>query len=165
MPALEAGLKAPAVKLPTATGGMFDLAEALKRGPVVLAFYKGSCPVCQMTFPYLERVYRANPGSKVQLVAVSQDDKAATETFLKQFGVTFPVALEETSRYAVSNAYGLTNVPTIFLIAPDGTIETSSVGWAKQDVEELNSKMAQASGKPPQAVFKPGEDVPAFKAG
>ena len=163
MPALEAGVKAPEVKLPLVAGGTFDLAEALKRGPVALAFFKVSCPVCQMTFPYLERLHQANKASKLQIVGVSQDSKADTQAFMKQFGVTFPVALEETSKYAVSNAYGLTNVPTMFLIQPDGTIQMSSVGWYKQDIESLNKKMAD--GHPPAAVFKPGEEVAEFKAG
>ena len=163
MPALEAGVKAPEVKLPLVAGGTFDLAEALKRGPVALAFFKVSCPVCQMTFPYLERLHQANGGSKLQIVGVSQDSKADTQAFMKQFGVTFPVALEDTSNWAVSNAYGLTNVPTMFLIQPDGRIELSSVGWYKQDVETVNKKMAD--GHPAAVVFKPGEQVPDFKAG
>jgi len=165
MPALEAGAKAPAVKLPTVSGGTFELAEALKRGPVALAFFKVSCPVCQMTFPYLERLYRANAASNLQIVGVSQDSKRDTESFMKEYGITFPMALEETNRFAVSNAYGMTSVPTVFVIAPNGVIETSSVGWSKQDIEALNQKMAQSANKPPQAVFKPGEDVPEFKAG
>jgi peroxiredoxin len=165
MPALEAGTKAPPVKLPTVSGGTFDLAEALKQGPVALAFFKSSCPVCQMTLPYLERLHRANAGSKLQLVAVSQDSKRDTESFMKQYGLTLPMALEETNSFAVSNAYGLTNVPSVFVVAPSGEIETSSVGWYKQDIEALNQKMAQAAGKPPQPVFKPGENVPEFKAG
>lgn len=180
MPALEAGAKAPPVKLPTVSSGTFDLAEALKRGPVALAFFKVSCPVCQLAFPYLERLHRANvdhtsPDSKLQLVGVSQDSKRDTESFMKEYGITFPIALEETSKYAVSNAYGLTNVPTVFVIAPqviapqviapDGMVEMSSVGWYKQDIEALNNRMAQTAGKPPRPVFKPGEDVPEFKAG
>ena len=166
MPTLEAGTKAPAVKLPTMTGDTFDLAEALKRGPVALAFFKVSCPVCQFTFPYLERLHRANAGGKLQMVGVSQDSKGDTASFMKEYGITFPVALDDTSRYPVSNAYGLTNVPTIFLISQDGgTIELASVGWYKKDVEDLNAKMAALVGKPPQPVFRPGEDVPEFKAG
>src|SRR4051812_3788885 len=165
MPTLEAGTKAPAVNLPTMSGETFDLAAALARGPVALAFFKISCPVCQMTFPYLERLYRANAGGKLQLVGVSQDSKADTAGFMKQYGVTFPVALDDKSSFPASNAYGLTNVPTVFLISQQGAIEVSSVGWYKQDIEDLNSKMAALAGKPAQPVFRPGEDVPEFKAG
>jgi peroxiredoxin len=165
MPALESGTKAPAVKLPLVSAGTFDLAEALKRGPVALAFFKISCPVCQMTLPYLERLHQAYPGSKLQVVGVSQDSKGDTQSFMKEFGVTFPIALDDTSKYPVSNAFGLTNVPTIFLITPDGKIQMSGVGWAKNDIETLNTKMAQADGKQALPPFKPGEQVQDFRAG
>ena len=52
---------------------------------------------------------------------------------IKEFGITFPILLDEREAYPVSNAYGLTNVPTIFWIAQDGEIEVSSVGWIKAD--------------------------------
>ncbi len=58
---------------------------------------------------------------------------------------SFPVLLDDTHSYPVSNAYGLTNVPTIFWIAPDGDIEISSVGWVRKEMEEFNQRAAQAS--------------------
>lgn len=165
MPALETGVKAPDIRLPLSKGGSFSLAEALRRGPVVAAFFKISCPVCQMALPYLERIFRAYPADKVTFVGVSQNDRKGIEAFAREYGLTFPLALDDTSRYPVSNAYGITHVPTIFFIAPDGQVELSSVGWAKQDIGELNRRVAQAAGAKPKALFHPGEDVPAFKAG
>ena len=40
--ALKVGDKAPPFNLPAAGGGTFVLAEALRRGPVALVFYRGS---------------------------------------------------------------------------------------------------------------------------
>jgi peroxiredoxin len=99
------------------------------------------------------------------LVGVSQNDAKDTAAFIKEFGVTFPVLLDDTHSYPVSNAYGLTNVPTIFWIAQDGEIEVSSVGWVKADFEEMSRKMAEAGKIAPAALFKPGEDVRDFRAG
>ena len=73
--------------------------------------------------------------------------KKDTAAFLKQYGITFPVLLDDTASYPVSNAYGLTNVPTIFWIAQDGEIEISSVGWIRKEMEELNLRAAQASSE------------------
>jgi AhpC/TSA family len=98
-------------------------------------------------------------------VGISQNDSAKTAEFMKEFGVTFPVLLDEREKYPVSNAYGLTNVPTIFWIAQDGEIAVSSVGWIKADFEEINRRMAEAGKLAPAAVFKPGEDVRDFRAG
>jgi hypothetical protein len=39
--AIAVGAQAPAVSLPSTTGGTFTLSEALARGPAVLVFYRG----------------------------------------------------------------------------------------------------------------------------
>ena len=165
MPALSVGVKAPAFELKTLDGKQFSLADALSRGPVVLAFFKVSCPTCQYAFPFLERLHKAYRQNGVTLVGVSQNEAKETSAFNKEFGVSFPVLLDETGKYPVSNAYGLTNVPTVFWIAQDGQIELSSVGWVKADFEQLNRKMAAAGKAVPAAVFQPGEDVRDFRAG
>ena len=165
MAALTAGTSAPAISLPLLDGGNFNLNESLHRGPVLLAFFKVSCPVCQFTFPYLERIYKAYRQSKVSIVGVSQNDARETQAFMKQYGISFPVALDDTERYPVSNAYGLTNVPTLFLVAQDGEIGLSSVGWSRADVAAIGAQMARADAVPNFAVFQPGENVPDFKAG
>lgn len=165
MAALTAGTKAPDFELRAMDGRRFILRDELAQAPVVLAFFKVSCPTCQYTFPFLERLERAYGHQSVTIIGVSQNDPRETVAFTKEFGVTFPVLLDETHKYPVSNAYSLTNVPTIFWIAQDGEIELSSVGWVKADFSEINRKMAEVGKITSAAVFQPGEDVRAFRAG
>lgn len=165
MAALTVGKKSPDFELKAMDGKRFSLHEELARGPVVLAFFKVSCPTCQYAFPFLERLHKAYGQKGVKLLGVSQNNAKDTAAFTKEFGVTFPVLLDDTEKYPVSNAYGLTNVPTIFWIAQDGEIEVSSVGWVKAEFEEINAKMAATGKTPPAMVFKAGEDVRDFRAG
>ncbi len=165
MAALITGTKAPDFELKAMDGRSFILREELALGPVVLAFFKVSCPTCQYAFPFLERLERAYGHKGVRIIGVSQNNPKETAAFIKEFGVTFPVLLDDTDRYPVSNAYGLTNVPTIFWIAQDGEIEVSSVGWVKAEFSEINRKMAESGKTAPAAVFQPGEDVRDFRAG
>ena len=165
MAALTAGTKAPTFELKAMDGKSFVLGEELARGPVVLAFFKVSCPVCQYAFPFLERLERAYGHQRVRMIGVSQNSPKEAAAFTKEFGVTFPVLLDDTETYPVSNAYGLTNVPTVFWIAKDGEIEISSVGWVKADFAEVNRKMAEAQEITPASLFRPGEDVRDFRAG
>ena len=165
MAALTAGTKAPDFELKAMDGKRFVLRDELAQAPVVLAFFKVSCPVCQYAFPFLERLERAYGHQGVRIIGVSQNDPKHTAAFTKEFGVTFPVLLDDTDTYPASNAYGLTNVPTVFWIAQDGEIEISSVGWVKADFEEVSRKMAEARKIPPASLFKPGEDVRDFRAG
>ena len=165
MAALTVGTKAPDFALKAMDGKRFLLQEELGSGPVVLAFFKVSCPTCQYAFPFLERLHKAYGQKGVKLLGVSQNNAKDTAAFAKEFGVTFPILLDEIDEYPVSNAYGLTNVPTIFWMAQDGEIEVSSVGWVKADFEQINRKMAEAGHLGPAVMFRPGEDVRDFRAG
>ena len=165
MASLEPGTRAPEVDLPLLAGGTFHLHQALQQGPVLLAFFKISCPVCQFTFPYLERIHQAYPGSKAKIIGVSQDDAKGTTAFAREYGLHFPIALDDTRRYPVSNAYGLTNVPSLFLIGVDGMIELTSVGWSRADFQQISSAVAKVEGKPLATLFRKSESVPDFKAG
>lgn len=165
MSAIAAGVRAPEINLVSVDGSKFALHDALKRGPVVAAFFKVSCPVCQMAFPYIERLFKAyGKSGKFTLVGVSQDNAADTKAFNREFGLTFPVLLDSKG-YPASNAYGLTNVPTIFMISPEGEIELSLVSWSKPDMEELNRRLAHISGLKPAELFHKGERVAEFKPG
>lgn len=165
MPALASGVHAPDIELSFVDGSKFFLRDALKKGAVLAAFFKVSCPVCQMAFPYVERLYQAyGKSGKLTLVGVSQDDARDTEEFNRDFGITFP-ALIDGKGYPVSNAYGLTNVPTVFLISQEGEIERSIVSWSKPDMEELNRKLAEICGVKPPDLFHKGEQVAEFKPG
>jgi peroxiredoxin len=165
MAALTAGTSAPDFKLQTMDGKRFSLREALTRGPVVAAFFKVSCPVCQYAFPFLERIYKEHGGKNVSVIGISQNDKKDTAAFAKEFGVTFPILLDDTNTYPASNAYGLTNVPTVFWIAQDGEIEISSVGWDRKEIEQINRKAAEITGGTAKPVFHAGEEVADFRAG
>jgi peroxiredoxin len=165
MAALNAGVLAPDFTLPTVLGRQVSLREALAKGPVVLVFFKVSCPVCQYALPFLERVYDANRAANITVLGISQDMARDTKDFLREYGVTFPVALDNPAKYTVSNAYGLTNVPTIFYVAPSGEIEVSSVGWSKSDVETINQKLAEHREQRPAPIWRKGEDIQDFRAG
>ena len=165
MSALLPGAAAPDFVLPAVDGKTFALKEALGRGPVVLAFFKVSCPTCQYAFPFLERIFKAHGGANVSIVGVSQNNARDTAAFLKAYGVSFPVLLDDARDYAVSNAYGLTNVPTIYWIAQDGEIAVSSVGWVRSDIDEINRRAAESAGQNVVPVFQSKEHVVEFRAG
>ncbi|HEX3352453.1 MAG TPA: TlpA disulfide reductase family protein [Terriglobales bacterium] len=164
MAALNPGTIAPDFTLSNMEGKQFSLRGALARGPVLAAFFKVSCPTCQYTFPFLQRIYEAHGSKNVAIVGISQNDRKDTAAFLKQYGVTFPVLLDDTRSYPASNAYGLTHVPSIFWIAPDGEIEIASIGWSRKDIEEFSRHAAGDPNRAP-ALFLPGEQVSDFRAG
>jgi len=153
---LEAGTAAPAFRLQRLGGGQATLKDLVADGPVVLAFYKVTCPVCQLTFPYLERV---NTGGKLPVVGICQNDDGDAREFNRQFGVTFPTLLDnEDTLFAASNDYGISSVPTAFLIGTGGRIDRVIEGWSKRDMEWLGQQAGVS-------VFRQADRVPEWKAG
>jgi len=163
---IVAGNIAPGFSLKALDGKEHSLPELIQRGPVVAAFFKVSCPVCQFTFPFLERIYKRCGSDGTTFVGISQDDDKATKEFTQEFGVTFPILLDQKEKnYPASNAYGLTSVPTIFLIETDGTVKISSMGFDKKDLESIAGELAERKKMAPAAVFRPAESVPDHKPG
>jgi peroxiredoxin len=159
---IEAGKQAPQFSLKALDGKEYSLESLLGRGPAVLAFFKISCPVCQFTFPFLQRISERFQGASV--VGISQDDARSTKEFGQEYGVTFPMLLDGPG-YPASNAYGLSNVPTLFLVAPDGTVKVSCMGFDKAALEKISSELAQSEKIAAAPLFRPDEVVPAYKPG
>jgi peroxiredoxin len=160
---LSAGHRAPdftLTRLPDGPArGTTDLGKLLTGGPVLLAFFKSSCPVCQMTLPFLERIHRGRAPGTLEIYGVSQDDPETTREFAGEFGIDFPMLLDtEESGYPASNAYGISHVPSLFLVGRDGTIAWSMEGFNKKEFVA----MAGEAGVNP---FQPDEKVPDWKAG
>jgi len=155
---LQAGQRAPDFQLAFESGTR-TLRELLANGPVLLVFFKSTCPVCQMTLPYLDRIQRGRTPESFSIYGVSQDDAETTQEFVAEFGISFPM-LRDTgeSGYPASNAYGISHVPSLFLVAGDGTIAWSMEGFNKRELETI---AAQAGVQP----FRADERVPEWKSG
>jgi peroxiredoxin len=161
MPVLETGNHAPDFTWPAIDGKTYSLNDALASGPVLAAFFKVSCPTCQFTLPFLDRAAK-HFGC---VWGVSQDDERATRDFGKHFRVSLPLLLEDTDDYPTSNAYGLTHVPSIFLIGTDGEILDSCVGFGREDLLRMTGKLETLTGKKNFTLFNAGEDIPKLKSG
>jgi len=160
---LRAGRRAPGFRLARLENGSVegsaDLVKLLAGGPALLAFFKSTCPVCQMTLPFLERIHRGRAPGSLEIYGVSQDDAETTQEFAGEFGISFPMLLDtQESGYPASNAYGISHVPSLFLVERDGTIAWSLEGFNKREFEAV-------AGQAGVSPFRPGENVPEWKAG
>ena len=156
LPLPNPGSLAPGFRLATLEGGEITLADLIASGPVLLAFFKVTCPVCQMTMPFLDRLHRQG---SLPVYGVSQNEPEDTREFNQEFGVSFPTLLDsEDAGFPASNAYGLSSVPTMFLVEPDGTLSRVMEGWNKIDMDWLAARAGVS-------LFRPEDNVPAWKAG
>jgi peroxiredoxin len=153
---LSPGDVAPGFRLPRLEGGEVSLGELLAKGPILLAFYKVSCPVCQMAMPFLERIHTSG---SLAIYAVSQNDAGDSREFNAEYGVTMPTLLDpEELGFPASNDYGISHVPTVYLIGPDGKIVNVIESWNRQELEKVASSVGVQ-------LIQPMDSVPAFRAG
>ena len=153
---LSAGASAPDFRLERLEGGHATLAELTASGAVLLAFFKITCPVCQFTLPFLNRVHGAGT---LPVYGIAQNEPADTREFIQEFGIEFPVLLDrEDAGYPASNDYGISSVPSLFLVEPGGKVERVIEGWSRKEMQWLGAR-SQA------AVLRQDESVPEWKAG
>src|SRR5579864_2980172 len=137
MSQLAIGVEAPDFQLTAPDGRSRRLSEELAHRPVVLVFYKAACSTCQFTFPFIQQIYsKVGKTAPWTLWAISEDDPDETLEFARQNGLTFDVLLDE-HPYPVSAAYGLHNVPAIFVVQKNGAISLSDFGFTKDTLNQI----------------------------
>src|SRR5690348_9713693 len=109
---LDVGDMAPDVRLESLTGKSESIREA---GRVLLAFFKISCPVCQLTLPFLNRIYPART-----VWGISQNGAEDTREFVDYYRLAYPILLDPEDEYPASNGFGISHVPTLFQLEPGG---------------------------------------------
>ncbi len=145
---IEVGQAAPGLELALqdADGRSHELRRALAGGPVLLGIYKSSCQASKTMFPFLERLHRRYAGDGLSVFGVSQDSETITRSFGRRLELTFPILIEPAG-YPVSNAFGITATPTVFLIDTDGTVVFTTMGFFKETANDLGAAVAAAVGR------------------
>ena len=143
----------PGSELKNVAGGSRSLESLTSAGPVLLAFFKISCPVCQLTLPFLDRI----GGGSVRVVGISQDDAESTQEFLDEYGPSVETLIDP-YHYRVSDQFGIGTVPSLFQVEPGGAISHAWSGFSRADMEKLG-------GRAGKTVFHETDRVPAYKPG
>ncbi len=150
---LALGDPAPALELPDAATGE-SVTDPWRDGPVVLAFFKTTCPVCQMAAPKVQALAEAG----VRVVAVGEDPPPQIRAYAERQGQKV-TTLSEPAPYPASDAFGVDTVPTLFSVDENGTVRDAVVSW---DRAEWN-RFAEAAGG--AAVSEEGDGLPPFRPG
>ena len=95
MTLLAAEKRAPEFSLPDLHGAETSIEHLLSRGPILLVFFKVTCPTCQFTLPFIDRIEKSG---RLTIVGISQDDVSATNEFRAAFDVNFPMLIDDPGR-------------------------------------------------------------------
>ena len=163
------GSPAPALSLPLAGGGTFDLSEQSPEAATMVIFYRGRhCPVCETYLTKVKDKAAAFAEAGMPIVLVSMDGQERAEKAKSDWGLDdFPVAYNLTEAQARDwGLYISTSIkevepqtfcePGCFWILPDGTqylIDIATMPFARPDLDILLSRVvAISNGYPPRGT-------------
>lgn len=141
---LGVGEKAPDFKLQTLDGKEVSLSD-YRGKKVILNFWATWCPPCKAEMPHMQSFYEEQAEeSNVEILAVnlmSQDNgKKAVADFVKQYGLTFPIPLDESG--TAGERYDIVTIPTSYIVNTDGTIHQKIIGpMDEQMMKDLVNEM------------------------
>ncbi len=147
------GRAAPSFTLPDADTGE-PVSDPWRAGRSALVFFKVTCPVCRMVAPKVT----ALAAGGVPVVAVGEDPPAALRRYAREHDQQVPT-VSEAAPYRVSSAYGVSTVPSLFVVEADGMVSDAVGGW---DRDRWNA-VAADFGAP--AVSAAGDGLPVFRPG
>src|SRR6266404_2424090 len=103
--ALNIGAKMPAFKLKDAVGNVVSSESLLKRGNLVIVFYRGSwCPFCNLYLRKLQQNLQQIKDNKGILVAISVEDPDSSLSISKKNELQFTVLSDP--NLAVARKFG-----------------------------------------------------------
>ncbi len=147
-------------------GNEHTISEALKEGPVLLAIYKSSCPACKAMMPILNRINDRYSDKGLTVFGVAQDSANVTRSFVRRTGVNYPILIEG-EEYPLSHAFDVFGTPAIYVIDQEGAIRYTTMGFMRDQVDEIAATAAELVGEEPSPVIEESEaeDIPRFIPG
>jgi peroxiredoxin len=117
---------------------------------VVLDLWATWCPPCRQEIPFLVSLYEEFKDDGLVVVGVGLDQGGAPTLipFVEENGITYPILV---GNREVQARYGVTGIPTTFMIGRDGRISTKHVGYHPSMAEEMRGQIVSLLGLAPEA--------------
>jgi len=116
---LKAGTLAPTFRLRDLEGRSVSLDDYRGRR-VLLVFSDPHCGPCDELAPQLAKLHQEHKNNGLNFVMIGRGDTAENLRKAQQFGIQFPVVLQD--KWKLSKEYGIFATPVAFLVGEDGVI-------------------------------------------
>ena len=124
----QEGFLAPDFTLQSITGETYRLSD-LRGQAVVINLWATWCPPCRAEMPALQKMYEEYKAQGLVILAVNstvQDTASAVAPFAAEYGLTFPILLDETG--SVTSAYQVRSLPSSYFIDRKGIVRQVIIG-------------------------------------
>lgn len=137
---VQIGDTAPTIHSVTIDGTPLSMSS---EGNVTLInFFATSCGPCLLELPHIEKIWRDNKQNpNFKLLAIGREESGdALLQFREKHGFTFPICADPDS--TIFSLFANESIPRTLIVAPDGRIVYSQIGFMEEDLSELKSVLA-----------------------
>jgi peroxiredoxin len=120
------GNRAPDFQLQDMSGKSVKLSD-YRGQPVLLNFWATWCGPCKYEAPFLSQINTDYAPRGLVMLAVDIGENATTiQNFETSLNISLPVLMD--ANVTISKVYGLTGIPTTFMVDKDGVIRFKLIG-------------------------------------
>lgn len=143
-PAPVAGHPAPDFTLRNLDGQEVNLSD-FRGQPVIINFWATWCGPCRVEMPHFQEAYNAHQDDGLVILGVNlteRDSVDAVPGFLEEFGLTFPIVLDEAGE--VADTYKAFGQPASVFVNKDGVVH--EVFYGPVNKAFIDERVAQLLG-------------------
>lgn len=144
--AVEVGQAAPHFEVPAWKGDAMSLKQY--QGKVILLdFWASWCGPCRQSFPLFNQLYKDLKEKDFVILAVNIDeDQKDALKFLEDVPVDFSIGFDPKGK--IPELYGLTGMPTSYVIGKDGKIAKIIEGFTPSELVVIKKEVIQQLNAP-----------------
>jgi len=126
--------------------GVYRKIEELQAGrPLVISFFRTDCAPCKEELPHLQALYAKYTGRlAVAMILEDAEGHKLFEPYRSRHGITFPQFHDAMG--IVKVRLGIKALPTVFIVAGDGTIKDIRLGFDVKKPQEFETAVAELTG-------------------
>lgn len=132
---LDEDEKAPSFTIQTIDGKEVSL-EQFRGKKILLNFWATWCPPCKKEMPEMQKFYEEYESKDYLVLAVNvtvaEKTSKAVSSFVDDYGLTFPVLMDEKGE--VAHQFEILSYPTSYFIDSDGIIRKKIVGGLSKEM-------------------------------
>lgn len=134
---LEQGDIAPKFVNPDLNTKYFFSRDVIGKGWLILDFFATDCEGCKKELPELEELYNEfkDHGLVILVFAVDEEGPDIVNPYFKENPTELKILIDRYKKTAIK--YGVDEIPAVFLINPEGSIELKRIQYSIENVQDI----------------------------